>query len=244
MIFEIDDDEMAVTVLRIDHRADIEAAPLRVRRSSCMWARIGTTTSVWSWTSMRILSGVGRRTRPYELTGRSCRPAGGGSDVCAETLGLFVQSWRVSASRRVPSELFQREVMEGEMADHPNVELIRSGYEAFMKGDMDTIDKVFADDINWHISGRNPLAGDRKSKAEVFQFFGKLGELSGGTFNLELHDIVGNDEHVVALVREQGSRAGKTLDALSSHVWHVRNGRATEFWAATYDAHAEDEFWS
>ena len=63
---------------------------------------------------------------------------------------------------------------------HPNEDLIRQGYEAFGKGDMDTIRKLFADDIVWHAPGRNPMSGDYRGVDDVLAFFGKTIELSGG----------------------------------------------------------------
>lgn len=63
------------------------------------------------------------------------------------------------------------------MADHPNVALIRKLYEAFGPGDMETVNEVFGDDIGWHVTGRNLVAGDYRGKDEVFRFFGKLAEL-------------------------------------------------------------------
>ena len=130
------------------------------------------------------------------------------------------------------------------MAEHKNAALIRRGYDAFSKGDMDTINEIFADDIVWHIAGRSALAGDYKGKNEVFSFFGQLAERSGGTFSLELHDVLGNDEHVTALTRERGEREGKTLDVNGVHVWHVRDGKVVEFWDAPLDQYEADEFWS
>ena len=43
---------------------------------------------------------------------------------------------------------------------HPNGELIRSGFEAFAKGDMDTVGALFDDDLVWHSAGTSVLAGD------------------------------------------------------------------------------------
>ena len=57
------------------------------------------------------------------------------------------------------------------MADHPNLELLRRGYAAYGSGDMDTINELFADDVVWHVAGRNPLSGDYNGKEQVFGFF-------------------------------------------------------------------------
>jgi uncharacterized protein len=130
------------------------------------------------------------------------------------------------------------------MVAHPNEELLRKGYDAFGKGDMDTIRELFADDIVWHSQGRNPLAGDQRGVDAVLQTFGKAFELTGGTFRLEIHDIVANDEHAVVLVRAQGERNGKKLDDKSVQVYHIKDGKVTEQWLYPGDVYATDEFFN
>ena len=95
---------------------------------------------------------------------------------------------------------------------HPNEDLVRKGYQAFGTGDLDTLTQLFTDDIQWHTPGRSPLAGDLKGRDEVFAQFAKIAELSGGSFRLEIHDVIANDEHAIALVTASGSREGKSLD--------------------------------
>lgn len=127
------------------------------------------------------------------------------------------------------------------MAEHPNVQLLRKGYEAFSKGDMDTIDQLFADDIVWHEGGRNPLSGDYKGKDQVFALFGKLLELTEGTLKIDIHDVVANDEHAVALVTLSASRNGRSFSGTSADVFHIRNGKAVEFWDNVTDRFGLDE---
>jgi ketosteroid isomerase-like protein len=127
---------------------------------------------------------------------------------------------------------------------HANEELLRRGYDAFAKGDIPTVMGLFDENIVWHVGGRSPLAGDYKGHEEVMGFFGKIVELSGGTFSIELHDVLANDEHAVALVRARAERNGRRLDTTEVDVFHVSNGKVTEFWAAPTDLYAEDEFWS
>jgi ketosteroid isomerase-like protein len=126
---------------------------------------------------------------------------------------------------------------------HPNEDLIRSGYEAFRTGDMEKLNELFADDIMWHVGGRSTLTGDYKGKQEVFGFFGKLAEGTGGSFRLEVHDILANDQHAIALVRSRGEREGKSIDDRGVHVLELRDGKVVEFWGYPEDQYAVDEFW-
>jgi ketosteroid isomerase-like protein len=68
--------------------------------------------------------------------------------------------------------------------------------------------------------------------------------MSGGTFSIDIHDILANDGHAVVMVRARAKRSGKSLDVQECHVWHLSNGKATEFWDVTFDLYAADEFWS
>ena len=77
---------------------------------------------------------------------------------------------------------------------HPNEALVRRGYEAFATGDMATLNELFADDIVWHVPGRSQLAGDFRGKEEVFGNFQKVAELTGGTFKLDIHALLADDE--------------------------------------------------
>ena len=95
---------------------------------------------------------------------------------------------------------------------HPNEDLIRKGYAAFLSGDMATLSDLFADDVVWHAPGRNPLAGTYRGKEEVFSSFQKVFELTGGTFKLDIHTVLADDEHAVILARVTAERDGKKLD--------------------------------
>jgi ketosteroid isomerase-like protein len=126
---------------------------------------------------------------------------------------------------------------------HPNEENLRKGYEAFGRGDIDTVMTLLTDDIQWHVPGRNPLSRDYSGKEEVGGFFAKMMELTDGTFRVEVHDVLANDEHGVGLLRLSAQRDGKTLQVNDVHVWHVRDGKFSEFWAQPSDQYGFDEFW-
>jgi ketosteroid isomerase-like protein len=125
---------------------------------------------------------------------------------------------------------------------HPNEELIRKGYEAFLSGDMEALSGLLADDIIWHSPGRNQLSGDFRGKEEVFATFAKLIELTGGTFNLEIHDVLANDTHAVVLARATGEREGMKLDDNGVQVFHMTDGKVTEQWLHPGDPYATDQF--
>lgn len=126
---------------------------------------------------------------------------------------------------------------------HPNEELVRRGYAAFGSGDMATLDQLFADDIVWHAPGRNQLSGTFRGKQEVFDSFKKTFELTGGTFKLDIHAILVDDEHAAVLVTATGEHDGRTLHDNSVQIFHIKDGKVTEQWLHPGDQYASDEFW-
>jgi ketosteroid isomerase-like protein len=59
---------------------------------------------------------------------------------------------------------------EGATMGHPNEDLIRQGYDAFGRGDMDTLRALFDPDIVWHAPGRSQLAGDHQGVDAVLGY--------------------------------------------------------------------------
>ena len=127
---------------------------------------------------------------------------------------------------------------------HPNEELVRRGFDAFAKGDVDTLRELFDQAAVWHVPGRNQLSGDYRGMDTILGLFAKIAELSGGTFRIDLHDVVANDEHAVAIYVTRGEREGRTLEARQVLVSHIRNGKLTEAWLMSEDQYAADEFFS
>lgn len=127
---------------------------------------------------------------------------------------------------------------------HPNEQLLRKGYEAFAQGDLETVKEIFAEDIVFHVPGRGLISGEYKGRDEVFGFFAKGQELSGGTLRIELHDVAATDDHAIALQMNRGERNGKTLAARVVAVYHVRDGKAAECWFFTDSQDENDRFWS
>jgi len=127
------------------------------------------------------------------------------------------------------------------MAEHPNVARIKDGYAAFAKGDFAVLNDLFAEDLVWHEGGRNQLAGDYRGREAVFAYFGKLMEVTEGSFHLDLHTVFADDEHGVALVVTTASRDGRSIKINDAHIFRLREGRVVEFWDASTDQHAYDE---
>ncbi len=127
---------------------------------------------------------------------------------------------------------------------HPNEQAVRQGFESFSKGDVNAAAPLLADDVTWHFAGRNQFSGDYRGKDAVQEVFGKRREFTKGSLTFEVHDVLGNDDHVVALVSNRAERDGKTSEWKSVSVYHMRDGQIVEAWTHNDDQYAVDEFWS
>lgn len=128
---------------------------------------------------------------------------------------------------------------------HPNVDIIKDAYAAFRRGDRISLRQhLLVPDVRWHFAGYGPLSGDYKGVEQLMAWFDRRAELSGGTVTVDLHDVIGNDEHVVALTTIRAARNGKQLEDRTMQLYHMKDGRVTEAWSVPSDQRATDEFWS
>jgi len=127
------------------------------------------------------------------------------------------------------------------MTEHPNVARIKDGYAAFAKGDFAVLNDLFAEDLLWHEGGRNQLSGEYRGRDAVYGLFGKLMEVTEGSFHLDLHAAFADDEHGVVLVTTTASRGGRSVTTNDVHVFHLRDGKVVEFWDSSTDQYAIDE---
>ncbi|MEJ8644548.1 nuclear transport factor 2 family protein [Streptomyces sp. MS1.HAVA.3] len=50
------------------------------------------------------------------------------------------------------------------MSEHPDCALVRRGYEAFGRGDMEMMSTLLTADVIHHVPGNNPLSGHHKGR--------------------------------------------------------------------------------
>jgi len=132
------------------------------------------------------------------------------------------------------------------MADHPNAEFVRTGFNAFIAGDMEWLNEHFDDTILWHNPGNNQFAGDYRGRDEVFAHFAKL--VAFATPEFDIHDVVANDDHAVALATITTTKTDGSGDSFTNkfvQVFHVSSGdepRVLEAWIMNEDQAGVDAF--
>jgi uncharacterized protein len=91
------------------------------------------------------------------------------------------------------------------MSEHPNVARLMDAYAAFAKGDFAALSDLFAGDVLFRATGRNRVRGDYRGRDAVYGLFGKFMEITEGTFHIDVHAVLADDERGVALAVITGS---------------------------------------
>jgi ketosteroid isomerase-like protein len=126
------------------------------------------------------------------------------------------------------------------MPEHPNVTLVRTMMEAMDTGDIATLADKISDGIVWHeIGNPEPVRGKEALAARFASADETWGEITGS-----VHDIVGNDDHVIALVEAQVTRGDKFLSYRTAEIFHVRDGKIAERWAFSDDTATIADFFA
>lgn len=125
------------------------------------------------------------------------------------------------------------------MADHPNAALMRAATENLNAGNMQAMTDLIADDVEWYEIGRSEPIRGKQALAERFMSGSRDWDVT-----TKLHDVVANDDHVIALVEAHATRGGKTLDYRTAEITHVRDGKITARWAFSDDTAAIVDFFA
>jgi ketosteroid isomerase-like protein len=131
------------------------------------------------------------------------------------------------------------------MADHQNVVAVREAWDALAEGNPAPLYELTAPDAVLHMCpGQSWLSGSHQGRDTAFGLLMQSGQATRDSMKLVTHDVVGNDEHVVALLNFSFERDGRTLEGNESWVSHLRDGKITETWVFIWDQEDAEGFWS
>ena len=125
-----------------------------------------------------------------------------------------------------------------------NIENTKRAYAAFGSGDIATLTELIAPDCTWHVGGRSRLAGDYVGHEQILGYFGKLYELTDGTFTATLDDVGETESGLVTcVVTVSGRREGHSLTTRMIEMGRANAaGQLVECWWFPEDAYVADEF--
>ena len=123
------------------------------------------------------------------------------------------------------------------MSDHPHAARYRQMSAAMNAGDMSGLDESIADDVVWwEIGASEPVRG----KEALMNRMQALGEYS---ITAQLHDVVANDNHLIALVSVEATKGDAALHYRTAEIHHVNDkGQVTERWAFSDDTQGIIDF--
>ena len=93
-----------------------------------------------------------------------------------------------------------------------------------------------------HTKISDPVAPELVERV-VQKFFAQLGELSGGSLKVEIHDILASDLHACVLVTDKLTRNGKACEYRGVHVWRFQDGKPIAWYDYPRDLYQYDEIW-
>ncbi|MGH2455048.1 MAG: nuclear transport factor 2 family protein [Candidatus Limnocylindria bacterium] len=126
------------------------------------------------------------------------------------------------------------------MTEHPNAAAVRTMGDALRSGDLQAMAEALSDDVEWHEIGRaEPIRGKAALAERYMGAAPPDWEITG-----EMHDVVANDEHAVALVEATATRGGQTFKYRTAEIYHVRDGKITARWAFSDDTARINEFFA
>ena len=114
------------------------------------------------------------------------------------------------------------------MSAQENVQIVKDGFAAFGRGDMQGLLALFAEDIEWITPGEYPLAGAHCGHAGVADLFQKESEMVEISF-LEPREFIAQGDRVVVVGISRG-RVKATNRTFEDHwvfAFTVRNGKVT-----------------
>jgi ketosteroid isomerase-like protein len=107
------------------------------------------------------------------------------------------------------------------------VELVRRGYEAWNRSDVDAVVDLLDPDVEWRGYTHIPESGTLDGRDEVRRWLERFLD-AWDRLEIEVTELIDAGEQVVALVRFRGSGKGSGVPVeggTDAHVWTVRNDR-------------------
>lgn len=130
-----------------------------------------------------------------------------------------------------------------EPAEDAHMAQVRRGYAAFNAGDVATLREIMSHDVVQHVPGTSQIAGAYKGIDAVLGYYGKLAELTGGRFRVDLIDTFGDGAgHVTALHQVTATYNGTTRVARGTILFTFLGDKATDLLEMHEDLAADDAF--
>ena len=127
-----------------------------------------------------------------------------------------------------------------------DVGAVRSGFEAFGRGDLVAFAEAFHPDATWNHKNDDRLGGIHEGREGIVAFVEESGRLTSGTLRAVPEATMADGEgHVAVVTRVTGTRPdGRTFDDLQVLVFTVDDGRTRSVDQYIGDHAAVTAFWA
>ena len=119
------------------------------------------------------------------------------------------------------------------MSEQENLQIVKAAYAAFKRGDIQAILNTLADDVVWFLPGPTdivPVAGERRGRDEVGQFFSALSENQTAE-QFEPQEFIAQGEKVIVFgqYRWRIKATGREFVSDWVHVFTLRDSKVGGF---------------
>jgi ketosteroid isomerase-like protein len=112
-------------------------------------------------------------------------------------------------------------------------------------GDLDAVRALLADDVAWHVPGRNSIAGVYRGVDQVQAYFRRRRALAANSMRLHPGEImVGERDHIAVLTEGTATVGGIEHRWGTVGLYRIRDARITACWLLPLDPVVFDRVWS
>ncbi|MFL6129917.1 MAG: nuclear transport factor 2 family protein [Mycobacteriales bacterium] len=146
----------------------------------------------------------------------------------------------------VTAETAAEVARKSSMADHPMIRLLTAGHIRYGELSLERLRLGIADDVVWYTPGNHPLSGRIEGIEGVFEWLKQSAEVTNGTFRVEMHRILADDEWAAVISTYRGERKGMVLEMPGVQTFRrdMDTNKIVEARIWVYDDVFVNKFWS
>ena len=130
------------------------------------------------------------------------------------------------------------------MGEHPDCALVRHGYDAFQRGDLDALSALMTADAVHHVPGNSSISGHHKGRDACTELYRTMFDETGGTLRVEPISVLADGRgHVMAFHRCRAERGDRGLDMKDGLFITIVGGKMSDIDECLEDIDAADAFW-
>ena len=129
------------------------------------------------------------------------------------------------------------------MSEHPNVAVINRMTKAVFENDKEALAQLFTDDLDFHVRGPLPCAGDHRGVDGFLGALGTIFEMTAGDVKLEQLFCIADEGWAAEWERAVMGRNGRTLEAEDAFIYRFEGSRIAEIWMMWAPPAGSESFW-